>query len=98
MSRRARPRCRSGPLPEQGWRPRRAATDARLAAVEAELLAGLNGAAEVAAVHRVLARSGEIVEWPTPIDARLQQALTEARDIAAVRASGGGDRRGDAGS
>ncbi len=56
---------------------RRAATDARLAAVEAELLAGLNGAAEVAAVHRILARAGEVVEWPRPIDARLQQALTK---------------------
>ena len=56
--------------------PRLAPVDSRLAVVEAELLAGLNGAAEVAAVHRVPARSGEIVEWPTPIDARLQEALT----------------------
>lgn len=58
-----------------------AATDARLAGVEAELLAGLNGAAEVAAVHRIVARSGEVVEWPTAIDPRLRRAL-ELRGIA----------------
>ncbi len=53
-------------------------TDVRLAAIEAELLAGLNGAAEVVAVHRVPARNGELVAWPsavTPIDARLRAAL-----------------------
>ena len=40
-------------------------TDARLAAIEAELITGLNGAAEVVAVQRVPARNGELVEWPT---------------------------------
>lgn len=53
-------------------------TDARLAAVEAELLAGLDGAAELVAVHRVPARNGELVEWPrvgTSIDSRLLAAL-----------------------
>ncbi|MBK9753653.1 MAG: DEAD/DEAH box helicase [Nannocystis sp.] len=53
-------------------------TDARLAAIEAELLAGLNGAAEVVAVHRSSARAGELVAWPevgSPIDPRLRAAL-----------------------
>ena len=52
-------------------------TDSRLATVEAELLAGLNGAAEVVAVHRVAARAGELVDWPAPIDPRLQAALEQ---------------------
>jgi DEAD/DEAH box helicase domain-containing protein len=67
-------------LARPGDRP---GTDARLAAIEAELLAGLGGAAEVVAVHRVAARSGELVEWPTlagptlagSIDPRLRAAL-----------------------
>ena len=54
-------------------------TDARLAAIEAELITGLNGAAEVVAVQRVPARNGELVEWPTlgasQIDSRLRAAL-----------------------
>lgn len=50
-------------------------TDRRLDAVEAELLAGVDGAVEVAAVHRVPARAGELADWPTAIDPRLAAAL-----------------------
>ncbi len=55
--------------------PEPVGTDARLAAIEAELLSGLHGAAEIVAVHRVPARNGELVDWPVPIDPRLQRAL-----------------------
>ena len=65
------------PVGSRSRPPVEPSTDARLAAVEAELLAGLNGAAEVAAVHRIAGRSGEIVDWPRPIDPRLQAALVK---------------------
>ena len=60
--------------------PELVGTDARLAAIEAELLSGLRGVAEIVAVHRVPARIGELVDWPVPIDERLRRALA-ARGI-----------------
>jgi len=49
-----------------------------LAEVEAELLSGKD--ADVVAVHRTPARTGQIVDWPGPLDPRLRASLS-ARGI-----------------
>ena len=67
-----------------------------LAEVEAELLSGKD--ADVVAVHRTPARTGQVVDWPTPLDPRLRASLSargierpyahQARALEALNAGG----------